>query len=307
MTRPPSARPRRVVAAFIGTAREKLAVRGRWELSAAFVAALLCAVAAASFLSFLTWQTAPALPTDGEAQRMIEPALPANSEGPHRLEAVFAADAERGWKDLLLGTDGYRTGSVSWLSTWPDRSAAVSAVNNARDPLRRAGWDVGPVLDETCCPTFVAYRDGWRIEVGSQGVVDADRVGVQASVTRTAPALASPAALAGAALGAIAGWWMIAGIAHHIRRRPAAESQPVVVLFITGSVALLPAAAVSALALGQALSAPAEPIPVWLGFGFVFLRLGAWIGAALLTIAVLTLWRRPGLDDARQVTQSRPV
>ncbi|WP_349878997.1 hypothetical protein ABIH81_03520 [Micromonospora sp. HUAS YX12] len=238
---------------------------------------------------------------------MIAPALPAHSEGPHRFEAVFAPDGEQGWKALLLGTDGYRPGSVSWLSTWSDRSAAASAVSDARGPLRQAGWDVGPVLDETCCPTFVAYRDGWRIEVGSQGVVDADRVGVQASVTRAAPALALPAAVAGAALGAIAGWWMVAGIAHHIRRRPAAETLPAVVLFVIGSVALLPATAVSALALGQALSAPAEPIPVWLGFGFVFLRLGAWIGAGLLTIAVLTIWRRPGLDDARQVTQSRPV
>ncbi len=271
------------------------------------MAALLCAVAAASFLSFLTWQTAPTLPTDGEARKMIAPALPANSEGPDRLDAVFAPDGEQGWKNLLLGIDGYRPGSVSWLSTWPDRSAAASAVSDARGPLRQAGWDVGPLLDEACCPTFVAYRGAWRIEVGSQGVIDADRVGVQASITRAAPGLASPAAVAGAALGAIAGWWMVAGIAHHIRRRPAAETQPILVLFVIGSVALLPATAVSTLALGQTLSAPAEPIPVWLGYGFVFLRLGAWIGAVLLTIAVLTMWRRPRLADARQVNQSHQV
>ncbi|WP_143740238.1 hypothetical protein [Micromonospora echinospora] len=267
-----------------------MTVRGIGEITAAVIGVVLAAVATASLAAFLGWQTAAPLPENGEARRIAGPALPAQPTDPRRLEPAFAAgNAGQDWRDLLLGVDDYRPGSVHWTSTWPSRASAATAVSQARADLRLAGWQVGAIQDSDCCPRFVAHQDEWRVVVESQGLLDDQRASVQTSVTRTPPHVVTPLTIAGALLGGLAGWWLTAVMARRLRSRPPTGRLLVAGLFTAGATALLPATAVSTLALGQSLAAPGEPMPVWIGYTFVILRTGALTGAALMVAAATAL------------------
>jgi hypothetical protein len=264
-----------------GGLRYRLRVRDGAAALAALVA-FFAAVAGGSLGGFLGWQTAPDLPPDAAVLRMLGPALPAGaSPAPQRWDFVFDDDPAftNRWEYWIGGTDEYRHGKV-----FVDVPATGQAqVDAARAGLAGAGWRVADESD------LVAYRDGWRAEVGPDFQMGREEMQLRFAITRTTPAATLPLALAGLLLGGLAGWLGIAGAARRVARATPERRAAAVALTVGALLTLLPATALSGMALAGAVVQGADPVPVWIGYAFLFFRGFAWLGVLLLLAAVIVV------------------
>jgi hypothetical protein len=252
-----------VVDLLVSGVRHRFRVRGAAAVVAAVCAAVFAAVATGALGGFAGWQTAPDLPRDADAARILRPALPPGA-APDLTRWDFVFDdnpdyTDPRWTYWLAGTDVYEYGRV-FVDLPP--AAAVRPV--------------------TAPP-------GLRVEATTTYRLGAPDPVLRIAIVRATPAAVLPLTVLGLLAGAVAGWLAVAwarrrGAGHRPLRQAFAA-----LLFGGGLLALLPATVMSAAALVIGVSHPADPVPGWAGYTFVFARAAAWLGALSLAAALVTV------------------
>ena len=298
-------RPSRVEAVDLltGGIRFRFRVWGTAGLLAAIAAATFAAVSLGAFGSYLGWQTAPRLPSDAEVLRMLQPALPPGASAqPQRWDFIFDDNpqyTDPRWIYLVGGTDDYQAGKVFFQFAYPNDQRAQQVVAGVDEEMRTAGWQPVAKQMSGCCPETALHRDGWLVEAFSEGYLDESHYGLQIAVSRTTPAAVLPLTTAGLLAGGLAGWLIAAWVFRRIRGFSATRRAVTGLVFGAGLLAILPATALSALALIASYLAPDHPAaPAWLGYTFILFRPLAYLGAAAvvgcLPIVALTDQARRG-------------
>lgn len=282
------ARPTRAEAVdlLLAGVRFRFRVRGPGAVLAAICAAGCAAVAVGAFGGFLGWQTAPPLPGDADAARLAAPALPpAAPARPQRWDFLFGDDpyyTDPQWMYWVSGTDAYRHGQVFFDVTYPADApdeAVARDVEGARQRMRAAGWALTATRNSLTGAPSAAYRDGWRVEIlTTYGLGDSTRV-LRIAVTRDTPVAVLPLATVGLLVGGFAGWLVAAAAGRRSRHNGPVWRASAIVLCGGGVLALLPATAMSAVALVLGYLYPHDVVPLWAGYAFVFFRPLAWLGA----------------------------
>ncbi|MEV0153931.1 hypothetical protein AB0H57_09355 [Micromonospora sp. NPDC050686] len=289
---------------LLGGVRFRFRVWGWAGVLAAISAATFTAVALGAFGSYLGWQTAPPLPSNAEALRMVEPAVPPEASAqPQRWDFLFDDNprfTDPRWLYLVGGTDEYRAGRVFFQFTYGHDRPAAQLVRDADERMRAAGWR--PATSDTagCCPATTLYRDGWLVDVLSEGYLDESHHGLQIAVSRAAPAAVLPLTTAGLLAGGLAGWLVAAWMFRRARASTPARRIVTSVVVGTGLFALLPATALSAVAVVVSYLGPDHAAaPGWAGYTFILFRPLAYLGAAaavgglLITAMPHSAGRRP--------------
>ncbi|WP_091640590.1 hypothetical protein [Micromonospora pallida] len=267
--------------------RFRFRVWGAAGILAAITSATFAAVALGAFGGYLGWQTAPPLPSNAEVLRMVEPALPPGASAqPQRWDFIFDDNPEYTdprWAYLVGGTDEYPAGKVFFQFTYPYDKPPQQVVAGADKQLRAAGWQPADRQMSGCCPETALHRNGWLVEVFSEGHLDESHYGLQIAVARTTPAAVLPLTTAGLLAGGLAGWLVAAWAFRHIQESSPARRALVVAVFGAGLLALLPATALSTLTLTASYFTSHHPTePAWVGYTFIFFRPLAYLGAAAI-------------------------
>jgi hypothetical protein len=287
---PDRTRPTRAEALDLlwGGVRLRLRVRGAGAVTAAAVACLFVAVAGAALGGALGWATAPDLPDDAAAYRLVQPALPAGTPAaPRRWDFTFDDHPEYtdpAWSYWLLGTDVYESGQVFFDRPYPDGAEASARAEAARVRARldAAGWRLSGAA---------AHRDGHRIEVAvTYGLGSATPL-LRVSVMRDRPAAVLPLTAVGLLLGGLFGWLAVAAAWRRGRRQ--AESWRVLptALFGAATLTAVPATAASAIAVVMS-TRPDDVTPAWIGYAFIGARPLAWVSLLVLGAAWLMTFPR---------------
>jgi hypothetical protein len=281
-----------VVDLLTGGLRFRFRVWGAAGIVGAVCAATVTAVALGALGGYLGWQTAQPLPSNADALRMVEPALPpGTSVEPQRWDFIFDNNpkyTDPRWMYLVGGTDEYRAGKVFFQLTYPNDRPARELVDGAEQRMRGAGWRPAGTDSSGCCPESTVYRDGWLVEVFSEGYLDESHYGLQVAVSRTTPAAVLPLTTAGLLAGGVAGWLLAAWVFRRLHRGIPTRRGVTVVVAGVGLLALFPATALSALALVASYFSPYHPAePAWLGYTFMLFRPLAYLGAAAVVGGLL--------------------
>jgi hypothetical protein len=143
----------------------------------------------------------------------------------------------------------------------------------------------------------VVFRDGWLVEIASNGYVDDSHYEFSVTLSRAAPSALPAWTAIGMLVGAAAGWLIGLWVARRGETVGTGWLVTAASLLGIGVAAALPATALSGLALLGSLFPPMDPYaatPAWLGYTFMILRPLAYIGAAttLGGLTVLTVARR---------------
>ncbi|MFE9207319.1 hypothetical protein [Micromonospora sp. NPDC007230] len=281
-----------VVDLLTGGLRFRFRVWGAAGIVGAICAATVAAVALGALGGYLGWQTAQPLPSNADALRMVEPALPpGRSAEPQRWDFIFDNNPEYTdprWVYLIGGTDEYRAGKVFFQFTYPSDGPVRQLVDGAEQRMRAAGWRPAGMDLSGCCPESAVYRDGWLVDVFSEGYLDESHYGLQVAVSRTTPADVLPLTTAGLLAGAVAGWLMAAWVFRRVQEGTSTRRALTVVVAGVGLLALFPATALSALTLVASYFAPHHPAePAWLGYTFMLFRPLAYLGAAAIVGGLL--------------------
>lgn len=281
-----------VVDLLLGGVRFRFRIWGAVGVFAAISAATFTAVALGAFGGYLGWQTAPPLPSNAAALRMVEPALlPGTSAQPQRWDFIFDNNPEYTdprWTYMVGGTDEYRSGKVFFQFTYPNDRPTRQMVKGADQRMRAAGWQPAARDLSGCCPEAAVYRDGWLVEVYSEGYLDESHYGLQVALSRTTPGAVLPLTTAGLLAGGVAGWLVAAWVFRRVQELDPTRRAFTVVSLGVGLLALFPATALSAVILVVSYFAahlPAEP--AWLGYTFMLFRPLAYLGTAAIVGALL--------------------
>ncbi len=299
-------RPREAADLLVRGLACRLRVRGPGAVVVAVLVTGYAAVALGALGGFLGWQSAPPLPGNADAVRIVGPALPPGAAvpAPTRWDFVFGDNpkyTDPPWVYLLGGTDEYQTGQV-FLEVRDPALGARPAVDEAAARMRAAGWRVVAVPADSW-PSAVAYRDGWRVELDGAG---GESPGLRIALTRTTPGAVRLLTLAGLVLGGFAGWLTVAWAYRRGRRAGPMRRAATIVLCGAGLVALLPATGLSAVALVASLAPAPDPVPGWIGYVFLLARPLAYLGGlALLGALVVRATGRPGPRNA-EILDARP-
>ncbi len=226
------ARPTRteVVDLLLGGFRHRFRVRGAGGLLVAGCGALIAMVALGAFGGFLGWQTAPPLPGNDEATRMLQPALPAGAAPvAQRWDWVFdntpkyTADAR--WVYWVTGTDEYEHGQVFFdVPHRDDARSGAAVVGEAERRMRAAGWSVVSRQDDPDRPSSVVARGGWRAEIAITSPIYRDDRVMRVAITRAVPGAVVPLTTFGLLAGALLGWLLAGGLTG--RSRPGDRGRP---------------------------------------------------------------------------------
>ncbi|WP_143025321.1 hypothetical protein [Micromonospora sp. WMMB235] len=294
-----------VVDLLTGGLRFRFRVWGAAGIVGVICAATVTAVALGALGGCLGWQTAQPLPSNADALRMVEPALPpGTSAEPQRWDFIYDDNPEYTdprWVYLIGGTDEYRAGKVFFQFTYPNDRPVRHLVDGAEQRMRAAGWRPAIMNLSGCCPESAVYRDGWLVEVFSEGALDGSHNGLQVAVSRTTPAAVLPLTTAGLLAGAAAGWLMAAWAFRRIQAATPTRRALTVVVAGVGLLALFPATALSALALVASYFAPHHPAePAWIGYTFMLFRPLAYLGAAAV-VGGLLITAVPGHRHRRRL------
>ncbi|MFI7650924.1 hypothetical protein ACIBTZ_33380 [Micromonospora sp. NPDC049460] len=276
-----------VVDLLTGGIRFRFRVWGAAGVLAAISAATFAAVALGAFGSYLGWQTAPPLPSNAEVLQMVQPVLPPEAAAqPQRWDFIFDNNPEYSdprWTYVVGGTDEYRAGKVFFQFTYPHNKPPQQVVAAADERMRAAGWLPAAKQTSGCCPETALHRDGWLVEVFSEGYLDESHYGLQIAVARTTPAVVLPLTTAGLLAGGLAGWLLAAWVFRRFHESTPARRTLTVVVCGAGLLALFPATALSAVLLVASYFTPEHPAePAWVGYTFILFRPLAYLGAAAL-------------------------
>ncbi|MEV4637994.1 hypothetical protein AB0J80_11630 [Actinoplanes sp. NPDC049548] len=263
---------------------------GGW---AALVFAMLCAVAGAGLAAGLAgraaWEvTSKPWPTQAQAQAMAAPVLPAGAP----VSVTRFDDALGGSTDgvdrlliPLLGDPEWHPGGVTLH--YVTSSAAARGVAAAPSLLHVAGWHT-----HSARGGLVAERDDVRLTLLAAGR-DFGTSDVVVQVYPAPPTAAYTAATVGIVVGAVGAWLVAAAAVARQRRQSFARRVRARLLATGGILAVLPATTINVIATVQA-DTDASAAPPWLGFGVIFARPGAAVGAVLLMAALVTSRNRHG-------------
>jgi hypothetical protein len=265
---------------ILGGVRYRFRVRGPLAVVGAITATLIAAIAVGAFAAFAAWQTAEPLPPDGQAARMIRPLIPATVTPVSNREDVIFDDSPQftdpRWVYLVGGTDNYHVGKVWYEFAEPSGGDDRAVVDRMRAALAADGWRLGPTHQWAPGVETVAYRGPYRMEITT---ADVDTAGdMRLTITRTVPGAVLPATTVGIGIGALAGWLFAAWAARTLRRGRGLLAAFAVVGFSLGVFGVLPATVMSAAGLVAGYQTPHDPVPVWGGYVFIFVRPLAYLG-----------------------------
>jgi hypothetical protein len=271
---------RAAIALIADGLRCRLQVRGGAARVFAALAALAGSGVLAASAGWGAWQVSAApWPSAARAAVLAAPVLPAATPRTvSRVDTVMGGTTDVVDRILipLIGDPEPGAGGVTRSYVLPAVADPAAARAEIVARLQAAGWRTSTDGTEV-----VGDRAGMRISVllaAREAGTDDLVIGVRPAP----PAIAGTAAVAGAALGALAGWLIAAAaVARNLRRAPRSRALTRV-LGTAGVLLLVPAAALSLVTL-----ADGGP-PPWFGFG-VF---GARPLAAAGVVLALTAWRR---------------
>jgi hypothetical protein len=273
-----------------------LARRLIW-LTVAGVFAWFAAVAAGAYGAYLGWQSSPALPTDAEATHMVQPAfVPGTSAQPQRWDLIFDQSptwTDPRWVSDVLGVEEYVRGQVFFEFALPNEQPATNVVLSARERMQAAGWLLVEQDLSGCCPLTTLHRDGWLVEVASDGYLDDSHYAFRVALSRAAPEQVRQLAAIGLLSGGLAGV-LLAVVAMWLYRRrwlaSAWQFVPAASLAL-GFAAAFPATALSSLALVATYVMPQDPLqaPAWAGYTLFFFRPLAGIGFTCVLLGLVLL------------------
>ncbi len=269
--------------------RFRLRVRGPGPVLAAICATAYMAVALGALGGFLGWQTARPLPGNSDAIRMVQPVLrPGAAVEPRRWDFLFDDDpgyTDPRWAYWLGGTDTYRHGQVfvdyPFPEGTPDDAVAVE-VAGAGQRMRAAGWQVTDPGDPATAAPASGYRQGWRMDIRATFLPGESGQVLRIAISRDTPTAVPVLTVAGLLIGGLAGWLLAAGLCRRGRSMAGPRRATAALLFAGAMLALLPATAMSTVALAYGYVSPHELVPAWVGYTFVGFRALAWLGAVAL-------------------------
>ncbi|MEU5725393.1 hypothetical protein [Micromonospora sp. NPDC047738] len=276
---------------LLGAIQYRFRVWGALGVTLAVSAAVTAAVALGAFGNFLGWRSAPPLPRDVEVRQLVGRALPPGAPvEPQRWDFTFDQNPEYldpRWFYLLGGTDEYRAGKVFFQFTYSDDQPRRDMVEAAGRRMQEAGWKLRSSDLSGCCPEVAAIKEGWLVEIFSEGDLDESHYGLQVALTRTTPADALSLTGVGLVVGGPAGWLLAAYVFQRAHRLHPGRRKVVALLCGGGLLAVLPATLLSGAAILTAYLDPTGPTPGWLGYTFFGLRPLAYLGGIAVVLGLL--------------------
>ncbi|ADD41405.1 hypothetical protein [Stackebrandtia nassauensis] len=274
----------------------------RKHLSAGSIPAAVVGVFVAVFVATLgaiggsiaAWNTAVDLPDGAAADQLARQAVPEmgtdvydyrhrdlfgwiNMEG-EPIDSLFA----------IADGDGYHAGRLAYEVE--HKKDGYARLDEARDRLPGAGWDVGAVKSSDMEKSFSATRDGLVMEVRTAEFPDYPWY-TEVDISRATPNLVPVLTVVGLIVGAVAGWMLTSWLARRVRpwsiNRRAAMTGP---LAFGGFILSFPTA-ICLYLVYTSLANPDDRVPVWSGFiwgpmavvtmgGLGFVILGFLLGLA---------------------------
>lgn len=281
------------VSLLFGGLRCRLSLRGApWPV--AVLVALFVAVLGASAGAIAGWQIAsPQLPADAEALTLARTADPRMPEiVTDRRDFLFGYDipVQEHEKALvaLLGGDEYTPGYVQF--TLPHPEDGLATIRAAHERLRATGWGVDPIQDKPYGAEFDAIRDGLFVHIVTQGGGSYHETSLW--ISRATPALVPILTALGLLFGGVLGWRLGIWAARRAARQSTSRKALATTAFALGSLLLLPPSLFNLVALFASLGTR-EPVPVWIGYVFIFTRGFALFGSLSLVAALLIAALRP--------------
>ncbi len=251
-----------------------------------YVAALLSALILGAFAAVVAgaigWTTAASLPANQAATNLVASAfapLPGAVTTRHdRLFGYDPASLAGSGPPLVTGDDTYSAGYVQIVG-YPDEQQGLET---AAAVLRRSGWQVGPVRQDSGDSTLTASS----AHLALQARIRSDNRLI-VTIYRAPPPGVAPLTVIGWIAGAVAGWLLAAAVGRRSGRQGPGVQLSMQVSTMFGLVLLAPATAMVTVGLARVVIDPASSwlSPPWGAYTFPILRPVTIVGAFFAILA----------------------